>query len=184
MRIWLLTSALPILAILSGCQNNPKQEKPDFLAANLDTTVSPSQDFFSYANGGWIKKNPIPAAESGWGVGELVQEEIYNRLHKINEDAVKKQSPEGSTEQKIGDFWHSGMDTVSINRQKLAPLQPDLDRIKEIRTKEDLLKLTADFHSRGIRVLFSDYVAQDDKASDVMAYQLAQGGLGIPNRDY
>jgi len=184
MRICLLPAALLIAGILSGCHNNPEPQKPDFLAANLDTTVSPSQDFFSYANGGWIKKNPIPASESGWGVGELVQEEIYNRLHKVNEDAVKKQSPEGSTEQKIGDFWHSGMDTVSINRQKLAPLQPDLDRIKEIRTKEDLLKLTADFHSRGIRVLFSDYVAQDDKASDVMAYQLAQGGLGMPNRDY
>ena len=93
MRIWLLTFALPILAILSGCQNNPKPEKPDFLAANLDTTVSPSQDFFSYANGGWINKNPIHAAESGWGVGMLVQEEIYNRLHRINKDAAKKQSP-------------------------------------------------------------------------------------------
>ena len=63
---------------------NHTDTKPavDLLASHLDTTVSPARDFFEYANGGWIKQNPIPASESGWGIGNLVQEEIYNRLKK------------------------------------------------------------------------------------------------------
>ncbi|MDP4211987.1 MAG: M13 family metallopeptidase [Bacteroidota bacterium] len=184
MRTVLFPAFLLSLIICSGCHPEVKPEKPDFLAADLDTTVSPSQNFFAYANGGWIKKNPIPTDESEWGVGQLVQEDIYSRLRKINEDAEKEQAPAGSITQKIGDFWYSAMDTVSIEKQKFIPLQADLDRIKAIQTREDLMKLTADFHTIGVKVLFNDGVAQDDKASDLMAYQLAQGGLGMPNRDY
>jgi len=80
-----------IAVVLASCSNGSVQtesEKKDFLAANLDTTVSPGEDFFLYANGGWIKKTTIPAAESMWGVGDLVQEDIYARLKKINDDAA------------------------------------------------------------------------------------------------
>src|SRR5216117_4073906 len=84
-------------------QNN--YNKKDFLAANIDSSVSPAQDFFIYANGGWIKKNPIPKEESAWGVGNLVQEDIYARLRKINADAIGSKAAQGTTEQKIGDFW-------------------------------------------------------------------------------
>ncbi|HVY74152.1 MAG TPA: hypothetical protein VG890_04940, partial [Puia sp.] len=174
-----------LVLLLAACHSTDKKtEAPDFLAANIDTAVSPSQDFFQYANGGWIKKNPIPPDESSWGVGYLVQEEIYNRLRKINEEAEQKTSAPGTADQQIGDFWHSGMDTVAIDSLKLKPLQADLDRINAIKTKDDLIQLAASFHTKGIRVLFADGVAQDDKQSDVMAYQLAQGGLGMPNRDY
>ena len=69
--------------------------KKDFLAANIDTTISPSEDFFLYANGEWIKSTPIPEAESSWGVGYLVQEDIYLRLRKINEDAASKKAETG-----------------------------------------------------------------------------------------
>ena len=81
----------PLLAIaivscsLYACNNKTAdvQNKADILASNIDSTVKPGDDFFMYANGGWIKKNPIPGAESGWGIGNLVQEENYNRLKKI-----------------------------------------------------------------------------------------------------
>ena len=175
-------------SILVSCSNNSslqtKTVKKDFLAEDLDSTVSPSEDFFLYANGGWLKKTPIPEEESGWGVGNLVQEDIYFRLRKINEDAAAKKAANGSVEQKIGDFWYSGMDSAGIENQGLQPLQADLDRINIIKSLDDLVIVAANLHTKGVGVLFNDYIAQDDKNSEVMAYQLSQGGLGMPNRDY
>ncbi len=181
----LLIFCLGIFSIV-GCNNSDqgRASGEDFLAKNLDTSVSPADDFFQYANGGWIKKTPIPGEESSWGVGHLVQEDIYLRLRKINEDAAKKKASDGSLEQKIGDFWYSGMDTVEIEKAGLQPLQQDMKEIDNIKTVNDLVSVTALFHTKGMNPLFSDYIAQDDKNSEVMAFQLHQGGLGMPNRDY
>ena len=181
----LYLAAIAIVAV-SSCNTKEKSAsaKKDFLTDNLDTTVSPAQDFFQYANGGWIKRNPIPPEESSWGVGNLVQEDIYSRLRKINEDAAAKNAANGTVEQKIGDFWFSSMDSTAIDQQGLQPLQAALKKINDIKSKDDLISVAAEFHTKGINVFFNDYVAQDDKNSEVMAYQLGQGGLGMPNRDY
>lgn len=173
--------------IFLACNTNNTKEKklsqPDFLAKSIDATVNPANDFFDYAIGNWAKNTPIPEEESGWGIGNMVQEEIYNRLRKINEDAATKNATSG-VEQKIGDFWYSGMDTLSIEKQGLAPLKGDLDQINKIQSVNDVVNVASDFHNKGINVLFSDHVSQDDKNSDVYAYQMTQGGLGMPNRDY
>src|ERR1035438_9192558 len=157
---------------------------PDVLASNIDSSINPGQDFFEYANGGWIKKNPIPADESGWGIGNLVQEELYDRLKKINEKAVEENAAHGSISKKISDFWQSGMDTVSLEKQGLSPLQESLAIINKIGSTEDIINTAALFHKKGIGCMFGEYIAQDDKNSEAMAYQLYQGGLGMPNRDY
>jgi putative endopeptidase len=175
---------LSLLVLLVSCKDKTTTAKRDVLAENIDSTVKPSEDFFLYANGGWIKKNPIPGAERAWGVGYLVQEDIYQRLKKINEEALSKKAATGSIEQKIGDFWFSGMDTVEIDKQCLQPLKEELNAIDAIQSMNDIIRVTADLHRKGINALFSDYIAQDDKNSEVMAYQLRQGGLGMPNRDY
>jgi len=168
----------------SACRTKEKEPAPDFLAQNLDTTVNPATDFFQYANGGWIKKTPIPAEESSWGIGQLVQQDIYERLRTISEKAAAESGAAGTVSQQIGDLWISGMDSAAIDRQALTPLKATLDKIDAIRTKEDLLRVAAEFHRMNIHVLFSDGVGQDDKNSDQMAYELSQGGLGMPNRDY
>ncbi|MEO7529914.1 MAG: M13 family metallopeptidase [Sediminibacterium sp.] len=156
----------------------------DLLAKNVDTTVSPATDFFDFANGGWIKNNLIPPSESGWGVGNLVQDDIYGRLKAINEKAVKEAAPEGSIGQKIGDFWQTGMDSASADKQGLDPLRTDLTAISQIANLYQLVSFVAGMHKRGMNVCFYDGVGQDDKNSEVYAYQLGQGGLGMPNRDY
>ncbi len=172
------------IAVCSIISCKQKEASPDFLASNIDTTIKASEDFFFYANGGWIKKNPIPASESGWGIGNLVQEEIYDRLKIINEKAIAEKAAHGTISQKIADFWKSAMDSAAINKQGLEPLQNDLQTIASINSANDIIATAAAFHKKGINVLFSDYVAQDDKNSEAMAYQLSQGGLGLPNRDY
>lgn len=178
-------SSLLLTALMACNQHGPTSTaKPDFLSANIDTTVSPTDDFFQYANGAWIKHTPIPAAEGGWGIGNMVQEEIYARLQKINTAAQAEKAAPGTTTQKIGDFWFSAMDTLSIEKQGLQPLQPDLQKINAIQSVNDLIAVAAEFHLKGINVLFGDYAGQDDKNSEQIAYQLGQGGLGMPNRDY
>lgn len=170
--------------VFAACNSHTiYNNQPDFLAKNIDSAVNPADDFFAYAEGTWLKNTPIPPEESSWGIGNLVQEEIYNRLKKINEAASDKKATTG-VEQKIGDFWYSAMDTLSLEKQGLQPLRDDFNKINAIQTPADLLHVAAYFHNKGIDVLFNDYVSQDDKNSEEYAYQLSQGGLGMPNRDY
>jgi putative endopeptidase len=172
--------AAPLL-FLAACHQDNTNVKPDFLTANIDTTVKPSEDFFEFANGGWIKRTPIPDEERAWGLGNLVEEEIYQREKVVNEGAGNQ---EGPIQKKIGDFWYSGMDTADIDKAGLTPLKPALQNIQEINNARDLINEVATLHLAGIHLLFQDYVAQDDKNSSEMAFQISQGGLGMPNRDY
>jgi len=176
-----------IASLFAACKQPIKQqeEKPkeDIITADRDTTVNPADDFFDYANGGWIKRNPIPADEAGWGIGELVQKELYTRLQKINEDAVKKNAKSG-VDQQIGDFWSIGMDSVAADKNGIAPLKDELQKIAALQTKQDVMTQAAHMHTYGVGVFFDEGVSQDSKRSDMEAYFMSQGGIGLPNRDY
>src|ERR1700761_6267179 len=104
------------LAAIGLCayQNQTSDPKNDPVYQNLDPTVKPGDNFFNYANGGWIKRNPIPAAYSSWGIGNVLQEEIRDRLKKITDDALKANAPAGTATQKIGDFYYTGLDSAGI----------------------------------------------------------------------
>lgn len=159
-------------------------EKPDVLAGNVDSSVSAAQDFFLYANGGWIKKNSIPAEQSSWGIGNLVIEENLKRLREISEEAAKQNAAKGSAEQKIGDFWKTAMDSAKIEEQGLKPLQPYFDKINAISDARSLLTTVAELKKMGSSTLFSDFITQDDKNSEAMIYKFWQGGIGLPEREY
>ncbi|TGE20488.1 M13 family peptidase [Hymenobacter aquaticus] len=183
---WLLACAVTT-AGLAGCNSGNKAGgggQPDLLQANLDTTVQPGDDFFTYANGGWLKQHPIPASESSWGIGKEVQNEVYARLRALNEEAAKAHAAAGTSQQKIGDFWASGLDSVVIDKQGIAPLKPELDRIAAIKSVADVQSVVARHKVLGVNSLIGLYVGQDAKNSDKMALHLYQAGLGLPNRDY
>lgn len=182
-----LNGVLPLLLLSSlvACNNPEPTTGPDFLAQDLDTTVSPGTDFFQYANGGWIKSTTIPADESAWGIGQLVREDIYVRLRNISEKAAANDTAvAGSVSRKIGDLWSSGMDSAAINQQGLKPLQPELDTIRAVRDTKELLRVAANLQGKGVGCLFYDGAGQDDKNSSLIVFQFSQGGLGLPNRDY
>lgn len=173
-----------IVAVSISCNNNATQSKPDFLSTNLDTTVKPGDDIFDYANGGWIKKNPIPAEQSSWGIGNLVIEENLKRLREISEKAATSKGAVGSSDQKIGDFWTMGMDSSKIEADGLKPIQALLDKVNAISDVKSLISVVTEFKKIGSSTLFSDFVGQDAKKSDLMSYTLWQGGLGLPEREY
>ncbi len=187
MRSKLLFVAILSLAFLIvSCKTSSKkaENKPDALAANLDTTINPADDFFMYANGGWIKKNPIPGDQSSWGIGNLVIEENLKRLREISEKAQKANAVKETPEQKIGDFWTTAMDSAKIEADGLKPLQPFLGKVNAISDVKSLLSTVAELKKAGSSTLFSDFVTQDDKNSEVMTYKFWQGGIGLPEREY
>ena len=180
------------IVILSCCllacnSNNEKKSevaKPDVLAVNIDTTVSPGTDFFEYANGGWIKKNPIPGEQSAWGIGNLVIEENLKRLREISEKAAASNAAKGSNDQKIGDFWTMAMDSAKIEADGLKPIQSLLDKVNGITDINSMMSTVSDLKKVGSSTMFGEFVSQDAKKSDVMAYQLWQGGISLPEREY
>jgi putative endopeptidase len=178
----------PLLAAsLAACHSAPESTtatQADIIAAARDTTVVPGDDFFTYANGAWLKQHPIPASESGWGIGKEVQNEVYARLRKVNEEAAKAQSVPGSNQQKIGDFWAVGMDSAKADQLGATPIRPLLDRIAAIKTSADVPGVAAELLTQGVGVMMGPSVQQDAKASDRMVVYLNQDGLGLPNRDY
>lgn len=180
-------TSLSLIAVLLfvGCENKKNLvAKPDFIAANIDSSINPADDFFEYASGNWIKNNPIPGEQSSWGIGNLVVEENTKRLREISEQAAKAQDKQGSANQKIGDFWTTAMDSVKIEKDGLTPIKPLLEKINAINDVKSLVSIVAECKKIGSSTLFSDGVSQDAKKSDVMAYQLFQGGLGLPDREY
>lgn len=178
-----LLASITCAALLTACSGDKDQNtaQKDILLSNMDTTVNPSDDFFLYANGGWIKKNPIPDDQSFWGIGNAVQEDLYTRLRTINESALNAKD---GIEKKVGDFWYSAMDTTAIEKAGISPLQAELDAISNIKDLQGLLDVNADFHKKGIGVLYDLGIYQDERNSDAEALHLNQGGLGLPNREY
>ena len=181
---------LSVLAFFIACKN----EKPnttalssirDTISKNVNDSINPADDFFAFANGGWLKANPIPASESSWGIGKLLQEDIYNKMKKVSEEAAANTNPPaGSNEQKIGNFWHTGMDTLTIEKQGIEPLKTELDQIKAIKDINGVLEMVATLQTYQVSPMYGNFVYQDLKNSSKYSFYLWQGGLGLPDRDY
>lgn len=150
-----------------------------------NSSIAPSEDFYTYANGNWQKNNPIPADYASWGsfntVHEKVQEIIHQMLIKASENTSARP---GSIEQKVGDFYYSGMDENLINKVGVEPLKPEFNRIDAIKNLHDLKALIPHLQSIGVNALFGFGSMQDYKDSNRMIAALVQGGLGLPDRDY
>jgi putative endopeptidase len=156
-----------------------------FDTANLDRSVNACQDFNRFANGGWVAKNPIPAAYSRWGRFELLDESNLNILHGILDGLVaKKNLVKGSNEEKVADFYSSCMDETKIESEGINPLSDELKRINDITDILSLEDEIARFHAHRIPAVFGFGGAQDYKDSKAVIAQVVQGGLGLPDRDY
>src|ERR1043165_1591416 len=178
-----------IILLIISCKskNSPSAKSCNletFLNDYIDSTVKPQDNFFLFTMGKWIKNNPIPASERSWGIWSKVNEENYLRLKSINDEASSKKAASGTNWQKIGDFWTTAMDTVTIESLGAKPLQPEFDMINAITDMKGLMAETGHLQSIGSSPFFSGYIAQDEKNSEKMALHLWQGGIGLPDRDF
>jgi putative endopeptidase len=153
--------------------------------AAIDKSVAPTNDFFSYANGNWIKNNPIPESEGRWSAFNIVAERNNLLLKTILEDAAKNNAAlPNSNIYKIGIFYQTAMDTAKLEQQRFDMLNPLLSKIKNINNTGDLISTIAELHMMGISAAFGFDVSQDVKNSNENIAYLAQGGLGLPDKDY
>jgi putative endopeptidase len=159
---------------------------PPLDPSNMDTSVKPQDDFFSYANGGWIKRTEIPPEESRWGSFNQLIERNNDALHEIAEKAATTQvDPKLAPEvQKVGDYYSSGMDEKTVEAVRTRPLQDEFQRIDAIKDRNDVLNEIAHLHTMGVYAFFAFGSGQDDKDSTRDIAQAVQGGLGMPDRDY
>ena len=172
-----------ITAFTEGPDGQPTMRALD--PANLDTTVQPCQDFFRYANGGWLDRNPVPAAYSAWGSFNELQDRNYEFLKAILENAASKtNAPKGSNVQLVGDFFASGMDSVRAEADGFMPIAEELSRIDGIKGSDGLKKLIAHLHRIGFEPLFLFSSVQDFKNSEMVIADIDQSGLTLPDRDY
>ncbi|HKC80960.1 MAG TPA: M13 family metallopeptidase, partial [Gemmatimonadaceae bacterium] len=183
-RSTLIAAMVTVAACSPSVTTTSAPTKTDFLRANIDTTVDPGQDFFQYANGGWLKRNPIPNSESAWGIGNIVREQLYLNLRSINEQAGGAANAAGTDQQKIGDFWATAMDTAKAELLGIHPLDAELARIDAIKSANDALDVAFALNPLQVGPFFSFYVYQDERKSDMMSVHLSQGGLGLPDRDF
>jgi predicted metalloendopeptidase len=153
--------------------------------ANIDTTVKPCDNFYQFANGGWLKSHSIPADKARFGAFEEVNERNRAILQKIlDETSAKTAWTKGSIQQKVGDFYASGMNEPAIEKRGLAPLRPIFATIDGLKDTKQLPTLLAKLHGQGLPGGFGFFVRQDAKASTQYLGYLSQGGTGLPDRDY
>ncbi|MEI7719966.1 MAG: M13 family metallopeptidase [bacterium] len=163
-----------------------------FNVNSIDTGVRPQDDFYSYANGGWLKANTIPLDESRWGTFTMLRVKTEHQLKEILSDILKnlpagkvgKAYTKGSPEQLIGDFYRSAADMKKRNALGSRPLAPWLKEIHAIKTQKDLQRVIGLFHSVGIVVPWDFCIDQDSKNSGRYLLHLMQDGIGLPEREY
>lgn len=180
------------MAGLQSCSTNEQDKTvsniPDKFIdpANMDTTVSPGNDFAQYANGVWLKNNPIPDKETRWG--------SFNELREFNAQAVKSILEEvskttnakaGSIEQRVGAFYRSAMDSIAIDKAGAEPILSELRRIDKITDFKGIINEITKQQTSGLNnPFFYFYVDQDNKNVNKNMPQLSQGGTTLPDRDY
>jgi putative endopeptidase len=151
----------------------------------LDQSADPLQDFFRYANGGFLRDNPIPDAYSSWGQFQILNQQNQDYIHELLQTAAADTSAApGSDTQKIGDFYASGMDEAAVERAGIKPLAGELKGIAALRRPAQLTAALARLQSLGVDALFGIGQMQDFDDSTRVVGVLQQGGLGLPDRDY
>ena len=168
----------------ASCKNNTDSSSY-FDTAGMDTSVHPGDNFFMYANGTWIKNSVIPDDQSGWGSFYTLYDENLKKMRTIlDELSAKSDHKPGSNEQKVGDFYASGMDTAAIEKAGYDPLKPMLAKIDAVKDHKELISLLATSYTEGDGALIGIYVGADERNSAKNILSLYQTGLTLPEKDY
>ncbi|RYF94274.1 MAG: M13 family peptidase, partial [Chitinophagaceae bacterium] len=172
------------LMIVNGCSEPVEKASTHAAITGIDSTKKPGDNFFMYVNSTWYDSAQIPASQSGVGSYSFLNFPQRIRLQGILDSVSKAKNAEGSLEQKVGDFYASGMDTATINKRGYDPIKPILAKIDAITDVPSLLKVVIDETKSDNSGILGFSVGPDDKQSTVNIVQFYQAGIGLPERDY
>lgn len=150
----------------------------------MDTTTSPNDDFYQFANGTWLAQNPIPDEESKWSSFNVLSDRNNKVLRDILEKAKANLGENGSATYLIGNYYTSFTDTVTRNEKGHVPIDDYLAEIVAISDVDGLIKQVAKLHSIGVRNTFGMHIEQDAKQIELYRVHMNQSGLGLPSKDY
>ncbi|WP_353227393.1 M13-type metalloendopeptidase [Novosphingobium sp.] len=179
----MLAPAFPTLARDAAAATTQSADRPvygtfGFDSTGMDPAVTPGDNFFGYANGGWLKSTAIPADKADFGMFTVLDDLSKQRTQGILKAELANPAS------RIGNAYASYLDLATVEARGLTPIRPWLDRIKALATKADYPALVAEAVRNGVPGPFRMYVGQDDKHPDTYVVNLSQGGIGLPDRDY
>ena len=182
-----LFGAASVFAFDASAQHNsPAKKKVVFIdQSNMDLTVKPGEDFYTYASGTWIKNNPVPLKETRWGSFNQLRDFNINAVKTILAESANSKAPAGSIERRIGDFYSAGMDSITIETLGYTPIKSDLQKVEGLTDINSVVKHAAEMRTFGAgSPFFNFFVGQDRKYVKNIVPQLGQGGTTLPDRDY
>jgi len=184
--------ALGIIAcLLMGCVNDQQVSSSEtqtltsgVFLEHMDRSVNPADDFFAFVNGKWLAENEIPADRSSTGNFLLLRDQSQTDIRAIIDETAAGNFPEGSDEQKVGDFYKSFMDTKTRDQLGSSPLTGELAKINAIASYDDLAAYFGYADKVGFTAPLGLYISVDAKQPDQYAVYSWQTGLGLPDREY
>jgi putative endopeptidase len=173
-----------VLLFAVACNQASNTDAKRVMISGIDASKKPGDDFFLYANGIWFDSAKIPESQTGVGAYSFMNYPQRIRLQGLLDSISGTNNTTGTIEQKVGDFYASGMDTNAINKRGYDPIKPVLAQIDAITDLPSLLKLVSDEQKQGDGSIIGFSVGPDNKQSNINIAQFFQTGIGLPERDY
>lgn len=177
-------ASMSLSAMAQGQSGQSQELRSGIDLTNLDNSVRPQDDFFSYACGGWMKKNPLPAAYSRYGSFDVLGEDNNKRINGILKELLSGSYAKGSTEQKLSDLYKLSMDEARRNKEGVQPLMPLLNKMEKAKTTADLFKIQLELVPMGDSEFIGTYVAADEKNAKQNILYVAQSGITLRQKEY
>lgn len=173
------------LISLGACNSEKPSSTQKFIdVASLDSSVAPGDNFFKYVNGKWLQTAVIPPTQTSTGSFDELYNKTKANIKELLEEAANARADKGTIEQKVGDFYASGMDSVAIEGLGYQPIESYLKRIDAIKNVQQLLRFESDMDKQQSAIFTGLYIGPDEKNSSTNILSLYQSGLGLPDRDY
>ena len=180
-----MKTILPVMAFtMMASTADARQLGSGININNLDTTVSPADDFFQFACGGWMKNNPLPAAYSRFGSFDQLGENNNKRVNGILSELLQKEYAQGTVERKLSDLYKMAMDSTQRDKDGIKPVADKIARMEKAKSVEELFNIQLEMMPYGDNEFFSVYIGADEKNASQNILNITQGGITLRQKEY